>query len=174
MLHIDKRCCGLKKADSEVSDTKQGLLRITSTELGGADRLYPRLTIDVLPDNVLLETFEFYLGKDDPDKNREFDGHDYDGWQTLVHVCRRWRCIVFASPRRLDFKLYCTRERLANSEMLAIWLALPIIIDAGVMQSKEDVTNIHGRTQRSQSSVQNRLPLWAISRFLLGTICGSR
>jgi hypothetical protein len=31
-------------------------------------RLYPRVTIDALPDNVLLETFEFYLGKDDADE----------------------------------------------------------------------------------------------------------
>ena len=139
MLHVDKRCCGLK---TKVSDIKQGLPRITRTESGGADRLYPRVTIDVLPDNVLLDTFEFYLGKDNPDEIDEFDGHDYDGWQTLVHVCRRWRCIVFASPRSLDLKLYCTRERSANSEMLTIWPALPIVIDAQGIQSKEDVANI--------------------------------
>jgi len=28
-------------------------------------RLYPGVTINVLPDNVLLEIFELYLGKDD-------------------------------------------------------------------------------------------------------------
>ena len=113
---------------------------MTSAELGGADRLYPWATIDALPDNVLLETFEFYLDKDDPD---EFGyGHNYDGWQTLVHVCRTWRCIVFASPRRLDLKLYCTRRRSVNSKTLDIWPELPIVIDAQDMQSKDDVTNI--------------------------------
>jgi len=138
MLHGDKRCCGLKKA--EVSDEKQVLLRITSTELGSADRLYPRATIDALPDNVLLETFELYLGKDHAD---EFDDdRDYDRWQTLVHVCCRWRCIMFASPRRLDLKLYCTRKRSVSSKTLDIWPALPIIIFALGMQSKEEVTNI--------------------------------
>ena len=70
---------------------------MTSTELGGADQLYPRATIDTLPDIVLLDTFDFYLGKENADEL-----YDYDVWQILVHVCRRWRSIVFASPRRLD------------------------------------------------------------------------
>ena len=58
------------------------------------------VTIDVLPNNVLLETFEFYLDKDDIDQI-DFS-YDYDGWQTLVHMYHRWRCIVFASPRCYD------------------------------------------------------------------------
>ena len=108
-------------------------------ELGGADLLCLRPTIDALPDNVLLETFEFYLGKDGAD---EIDNeHNYDGWQTLVQVCPRWRCIVFASPRRLDVKLYCTRRRSVHS-MLDIWPTLPIVVVARDIKSKEDVTNI--------------------------------
>jgi len=98
---------------------------MTRTELRGADRLYPRVAIDALPDDVLLETFEFYLGKDVPDY---IGSHNYDAWQTLVHVCRRWRCIVFASPRRLDLKLYCTGQRSVNSKTLDIWPELPIVI----------------------------------------------
>jgi len=58
------------------------------TNKGGTGQLYPQATIDVLPDNVLLEIFEFYLGKDDTDQID--DDHNYDGWQTLVHVCYRW------------------------------------------------------------------------------------
>jgi len=110
------------------------------TKKGSTGRLYPRVTLDVLPDNVLLETFELYLGKDHAD---EWD-HSYDGWQTLVHVCRRWRCIVFASPRRLDLKLYCTRQRLVNSKTMDIWPELPIVIIAEDMESREDVTNVIG------------------------------
>jgi len=110
------------------------------TKEGGISRLYPWVPIDVLPDNVLLETFDLYLGKDDAD---EFDcGHSYDGWQTLVHVCRRWRCIVFASPRRPDLKLYCTPQRSVDSKTLDIWPALPIVIVAEGIKSKEDVTNV--------------------------------
>jgi hypothetical protein len=116
---------------------------------GAADGLYPRATIDTLPDYVLLETFEIYLDKDSPD-DIDLD-YNYDQWQTLVHVCRRWRCIVFASPRRLDLKLYCTRQRSIDSMMLDIWPTLPIVVVAKDIQSKEDVTNViaalrhHGR-----------------------------
>ena len=138
MLHVDESCCGLKKV--EVSDKKLVLCRMTSTELGGADWLHPWTTIDALPDDVLLETFEFYLDKDDAD---EFDaGHNYDGWQMLVHVCRRWRCIMFASPRRLDLKLRCTHKRSVNSKTLDIWPALPIVISAQNVHSEEDMTNV--------------------------------
>ena len=110
--------------------------------MGGSatDRLYPRVTFGALPDDVLLETFELYLGNEDTigyDYN-----HNYDGWQTLVHVCRRWRCIVFASPRHLDLKLYCTQHRSVNSKTLDIWPALPIVILANDLQSKEGVTNV--------------------------------
>jgi len=138
MLHIDERCCGPKRA--VVSDEKKQVLRrMTRTELRGADRLYPRVTIDALPDNILLDTFEFCLGKDNPDV---IGGDDYDGWQALVHVCHRWRCIVLASPRRLDLKLYCTPQRSVNSKTLDIWPALPIVIFSNNSESQEGVTNV--------------------------------
>ena len=110
-----------------------------NTELGSVERLYPQVTIDALPDNVLLETFEFYLGKDDADEIG-YD-HNYDGWQTLVRVCHRWQCIVFASPRRLDLKHFCT-QRSANAKILDVWPALPIVVYAHGMKSKDNVTNI--------------------------------
>jgi len=124
-----------------VSDEKQVLHRMTCTELRGADRLYPRVTIDALPDDVLLETFEFCLGKDNP--AYLYDDHNYDGWQTLVHVCRRWQCIMFTSPRRLDLKLYCTGQRSVNSKTLGIWPELPIVIFSEGTQSKEEVNNLN-------------------------------
>jgi len=127
-----------------VSDGKQVLRRMTCTELRGADRLYPRVTIDALPDNVLLDTFEFCLDEDHPDLVFDQNHHDYDEWQTLVHVCCRWRWIVFTSPRRLDLKLYCTEQRSVNSKTLGIWPELPIVIDAENMRSQEDATNVIG------------------------------
>ena len=57
-------------------------------------------------------------------------------------VCCRWRCIVFASPRRLNLKLYCTQRRLFNSNTLDIWPALPIIIYARDIRFTDDVTNV--------------------------------
>ena len=79
---------------------------------------YVTTTIDRLPDDALLEMFSFYLVKD-PIKN--------EGWYTLVHVCRRWRRIVFASPLRLDLRIDCTAGTKVD-EMLHIWPFLPIQI----------------------------------------------
>ena len=110
--------------------------------LGGAAQLYRRATIDALSNNVLLEIFEAYLCKDDPDQIGY--SHNYDGWQTLVHMCCRWHCIVFVSPHRLDLKLYCTQQQSVNLKMLDIWPVLPIVIVADYMGSnfKEDATNV--------------------------------
>jgi len=99
------------------------------------------VTIDALPDNVLLDTFEFCLGKENSDVVLDYN-HTYDGWQMLVHVSCRWRCLVFASPRRLDLKLYCTRRRSVNLKALDIWPALPIVIFANNAKSQEDLTNV--------------------------------
>jgi hypothetical protein len=50
-------------------------------------------------------------------------------WRTLVHVCKQWRCIVFASPRRLDLRLYCTNRRPVK-KLLNIWPPFPVYIYA--------------------------------------------
>jgi hypothetical protein len=80
------------------------------------------VTIDILPDDVLLQIFRFYqvVGPDVP-------SYQAQKWCTLVHVCRRWRGIVFASPRHLDLRLVCT-ARTRVKEMLDIWPILPIAI----------------------------------------------
>ena len=52
---------------------------------------------------------------------------DIESWQTLVHVCRRWRSVVFGSPRRLNLHVVCSNETLA-SKTLDIWPAFPIVI----------------------------------------------
>ena len=48
-------------------------------------------------------------------------------WNPLVHVCRRWRYIVFASPLRLHLRLVCD-VRTPVRRLLDIWPPLPIII----------------------------------------------
>ena len=73
------------------------------------------MTIDALPSVALIEIFHFYLRT-----------HSLS-WPTLVHVCRRWREIVFRSPRRLNLELYCTFGRPARAA-LDIWPPLPISI----------------------------------------------
>ena len=80
-------------------------------------------SIDTLPDDVLLEIFNFH-GYYDYD---EFGEEREKAWQTLVHVCRRWRCIVFGSPRHLYLRLVCTKRTPAR-DMLDVWPALPLIV----------------------------------------------
>ncbi|KAI0284787.1 hypothetical protein BC826DRAFT_1109557 [Russula brevipes] len=75
------------------------------------------------PDDALLGIFDFYLD----DKNPS-DIHSADKWHTLVHVCRWWRSVVFASPRRLDLRLLCTKDRSVRT-MLDIWPALPTLLE---------------------------------------------
>jgi hypothetical protein len=74
------------------------------------------MTVDILPDVALLAIFEFYLHKE-----------RMEAWQMLVHVCRKWRIIVFGSPRRLGLRLYCDAKTPAR-EMLDVWPPLPIVI----------------------------------------------
>jgi hypothetical protein len=76
-----------------------------------------RVTIDMLPDVVLLGIFDFYLDK-----------AAIQAWHNLVHVCRTWRNVVFGSPRRLNLRL-CCRARTPVREMLDIWPPLPIVLN---------------------------------------------
>jgi len=92
------------------------------TDLGDTDQLYPRVTICGLPDNVLLEIFDFYVN------HPGVDWVTYKSvWNRLVHVCRQWRHVVFASPHRLNLRLLCT-NRTPVQNMLDVWPQLPIII----------------------------------------------
>jgi len=93
--------------------------------------LLGQVTIDVLPDDAMLEIFDCYM-----DQAREVD--EVEAWHTLVHVCRRWRSIVFGSPNRLNLQLIC-RIRTPVKEMLSIWPALPIVIRDNLdLTSRED------------------------------------
>jgi hypothetical protein len=88
------------------------------------------MTIDVLPDNALLDIFGFYV-----------DGSkSISEWHTLVHVCPRWRDIVFGSPRRLKLQLECI-PRKPLKKTLEVWPPLPMVIN-GEYYSKSSADNI--------------------------------
>ena len=74
----------------------------------------------MLPDVALLEIFDFLL--------HNLENWDRERWHKLVHVCRKWRNIVFGSPVCLDLRLYCT-ARTPVMKTLDVWPSLPIIID---------------------------------------------
>ena len=73
--------------------------------------------INILPDELLLGVFDFYV----------CGAEDKGRWVALVHVCRRWRNIVFASPHRLDLQVVCT-DTTPTGEMLHIWPEFPIAL----------------------------------------------
>jgi hypothetical protein len=82
----------------------------------------PCVTIGALPEDVLLEIFDFCRATkvNDPWAWPRM-------WQTLVRVCQIWRYVVFASPNRLNLRLLCT-DITPVRETLDVWPPLPIEI----------------------------------------------
>ena len=90
------------------------------------------VTINILPDDVLLLVFLF----DRMISLEGFEGSKWGHpwrWQRLVHVCRRWRSVTFASPKFLDLKLTCLPN--TRVELTHIWPPLPIVIKNRIMWS---------------------------------------
>jgi len=109
---------------------------------GGTDQLCLRVTINDLPDEALLEIFGFHMAHPLPPPSYE------DAWHTLVHVCRRWRYLVFCSPCSLDLRLACVNRRLVKT--LDIWPELPIVLRVhyGKMVQPPSVTDVISVFQR--------------------------
>ncbi len=109
----------------------------------------------MLPDEVLLAIFDFHVvaalvrshvmpTRDGTDtihtRGNRIPKKGIEAWLSLTHVCRRWRNIVFGSPRRLNLHLVCTpRTRAKNT--LKLWPDLPLLIQ-GSMSSVSRVNNI--------------------------------
>ena len=95
---------------------------------GLIDQLHGKMTIGALPDDVLLDIFNFFVHlRQPPYPISTLDDASSDKWYTLIHVCQRWRYAVLASPRSLNLRLYCT-NRTPASAMLDIWPAFPIVV----------------------------------------------
>ncbi|KAH9977538.1 hypothetical protein BJV74DRAFT_860351 [Russula compacta] len=91
-------------------------------EESGQDRTRCQASsIDILPEDILLEVFYFYR----EEMNDMF--FTTEMWKPLVDVCGRWRQVVFASPRRLDLLLFCD-VRTPVRKSLHIWPLLPITV----------------------------------------------
>ena len=98
------------------------------TELTATNSLYRPMTvtIEILPDHPLLEIFDFYV-EDSRGPAQSDMVEQLDAWHALVHVCRRWRSLVFASSRRLNLRILCTQTR-RPGRIPKLWPALPIVI----------------------------------------------
>ena len=106
----------------------------------------PAISIDTLPDDVLLAIFDFCVD----------DVLMMEAWQLLVHVCRRWRSVVFGSPRRLDLRLVCKAKTPARDH-LDIWPAFPLFIECYGTYPTEHVDNIIAVLERSDRVCQINL-----------------
>jgi hypothetical protein len=119
------------------------------------------VSIDMLPDDVLLEIFDFYV-------NEEVQ----EAWQLLVHVCRRWRSVVFRSPNRLKLELVCTARTPAR-DTLDIWPALPLLIlDKPYLEGDLDniiaVLKCSGRVRIIHLKRTARVPSSDLEKLLAG------
>jgi hypothetical protein len=102
--------------------------------LNGADHILRRAaTIEALPDNVLLDIFEFCLMVQE-----RISGERAKMWNKLLHVCRTWRHIVFQSPLRLDLRLFCT-DSTPVKETLDVWPRFPIEIRSDRVELADNI-----------------------------------
>jgi hypothetical protein len=100
------------------------------------------ISVDALPDDVLIAIFDQYVNGGDQ--------HPIDkgeAWQSLVHVCRRWRSIVFGSPRHLKLQLVCTETTRAR-DMLDVWPALPLAIWCDRLRGSDNIIAALERRER--------------------------
>ncbi|KAN0134719.1 hypothetical protein V8E53_007504 [Lactarius tabidus] len=89
--------------------------------------------IDILSDDVLLDIFDICA----------------EEWDMLVHVCRRWRQLVFASPRRLQIQLHCKPGTPVRTH-LSYWPAFPVIVQYSFNSlAPSDVDNVIAALQHS-------------------------
>ena len=100
----------------------------------------------MLPHELLLDVFDHIRrSRHDP----KFHHIPVWKWHVLVHVCRRWRHIVFASPFRLDLKLLCTYGTPVRKH-LDCWPAFPIVVDYDTLRglTPNDEDNIIAALER--------------------------
>ena len=76
------------------------------------------MTIQTLSDEVLLRIFRCFLES------------SLRSWPILVHICRKWRHLVFASHRALQLRLFCTHGT-PVLKALDCWPTLPIVVEYG-------------------------------------------
>jgi len=118
-----------------------------------------QVTINILPDDILIEIFVHFV--DQVKRNK--------AWHTLVHVCQRWRSVVFSSTNRLDLQLLCkARSRIRKS--LDVWPAIPIVISDRRLQEApiSGVDNVIAALEHHDRV--RHIELWGVTHSLLGRL----
>jgi hypothetical protein len=92
---------------------------------------------------------------------------EIEAWQSLVHVCRRWRSLVLGSPRRLNLRLFCTPETPAK-DTLGVWPALPLIVVGNMALSSgtDNVISALGQGNRVREVFLRGLADWQLEKVL--------
>jgi hypothetical protein len=106
-------------------------------------RCRPGVSIDMLPDDVLLSVFDFCVIIPEVPLSKE----PIEVWQSLVHTCRRWRSVVFGSPRRLNLRLACTNKTPVR-DVLDVWPPLPLVIDGSTREGVDNIITALERKDR--------------------------
>ena len=106
----------------------------------------------MLPDVALLEIFHF-----------DVDGHgaETEAWHRLVHVCQKWRNVIFGSPRRLNLRLSCT-ARTPVRKTIDVWPLLPILISS---YDSDGVHNIIAALEHNDRVHQLKLEYFSSSKM---------
>lgn len=109
---------------ASVSPASIRIVRSALTASKVLSKYFPLLSINTLPDDVLLEVFDYY---------RKISADHWaclQGWYKLAHTCRRWRQLVFASSLRLNLQLRCTFGT-PVTDMIDHSPPFPLILDYG-------------------------------------------
>lgn len=112
------------------------------------------ISIGHLPDEILLEIFDLCRLADLSHWNHE------RRWCTLLHICRRWRYIMFESASRLKLRLQCDSHT-ATETMLIHSPPLPLILEPTYfdymdLKSKKKVLDGLGQSDRVFSIIRRR------------------
>jgi hypothetical protein len=121
-----------------------------------------QVAIKSVSDEVLLNIFYYFLDVSPRD------------WPRLVHTCRKWRRIVFASQQALRLWLFCTHGTPVQKS-LDCWPALPIAVRYGGSlalgpPAPEDEDNIMAALKQSDRVISIRLTITSSLLEKLSTI----
>jgi hypothetical protein len=124
------------------------------------------MMVDFMPDDMWLEIFDF-------DRLSEPEDRPWE-WARLVHICQKWRRLIFASPLHLKLRILCktgTRVR----ENLGIWPAFPILMHYDDYRSGglklDDEDNVIAALEHPNRLYRvcldsNRLPLGSLGKII--------
>src|SRR5487761_1073332 len=92
-----------------------------------------RLTIDVLSDDVLICIFNLYrIGRRSPHSDGPWR------WQPLIHVCQRWRHIIFTCPHHLRVQVECNATTNV-AKLLDVWPTLPMSLQSNLVFHRDGI-----------------------------------